>query len=131
MGKSIFENVDCVSFYVDDLDAGMAFYKEKLGLKLLWRAEDSCGLGMEHDITEVVLVTRNDIPVAQFKVESVDKVLPEIVAAGGKVTYGPFNIDIGRCAVISDPWNNQYCILDMTKGKYEVDKNGNVTGVKG
>lgn len=32
MEKPIFENVDCVSFYVDDLDKGIEFYKEKLGL---------------------------------------------------------------------------------------------------
>lgn len=58
------------------------------------------------------------------------KVLPDLLAAGGKVTYGPFDIDIGRCAVICDSWGNSYCILDMTKGKYEVDEKGNVTGVK-
>ena len=73
MKKSIFENVDCVSFYVDNLDDGISFYKEKLGLKLLWRTEEACGLGMDHDITEVVLVIRDDIPVTQFKVESVDE----------------------------------------------------------
>lgn len=102
MINSIFQNVDCVSFMVDDLDKGINYYRDKMGLKLLWRTEDSCGLGMDNDITEIVLVTR-DIPVVQFKVESVDQILPEIEAAGGKVTYGPFNIDIGRCAVIDDP----------------------------
>lgn len=55
-----------------------------MGLKLLWRIGDSCGLGMENDITEVVL-TSKDNPFVQFKVESVDKVLPDSLAAGGKV----------------------------------------------
>lgn len=53
----IFSNVDCVSFYVDNIDDGIAFYSLLLGLKLLWRASNSCGLGLENDITEVVLRT--------------------------------------------------------------------------
>lgn len=127
--NSLFENVDCVALRVEDLDAGIKFYTEKLGLKLLWRVDDTCGLGIDNDNTEVVL-TKRDVPMVQFKVESVDDSIPVITAAGGKVLYGPFNIDIGRCALINDPWNNKYCILDMTTGKYTVDGNCNVTGVK-
>lgn len=124
---SLFQNVDCVSFYVDHIDDGIAFYTA-LGLKLLWRAEASCGLGMSGDITEVVLVTKHN-PVVQFKVESVLAALPVFVQAGGKVDLEPFDIDIGKCAVVSDRWGNQYCLLDMTKGKYTTDVQGNVTGV--
>lgn len=129
MEKALFTNVDCVSFYVDDLDRGLKFYKDAMGLKLLWRAEKSCGLGMEEGITEVVLVNEHN-PMVDFKVESVADAIPEIVKAGGKVVYGPFDIDIGKCAVVSDLWENTYCILDMTKGKYTVDESGKVTGVK-
>ena len=100
-----------------------------MGLKLIWKTQDSCGLGMDHDITEVVLSTER-VPSIQFKVDSVEEVLPKILSAGGKVTSGPFHIDVGRCAIISDPWNNSYCILDMTNGTYQVDKNGNVIGLK-
>ncbi|MDD2647891.1 MAG: VOC family protein [Eubacteriales bacterium] len=127
--KSVFTNIDCVSFHVDSLDEGIAFYRDSLGLRLLWRTEDSCGLGMDEDISELVLTTR-DIPIAQFKVDSVDAVLPVFIAAGAVVDYGPFDIDIGRCAVIRDLFGNRYCILDMTNGKYATDENGNVTGVK-
>ncbi len=127
--KPVFNNVDCVSFHVDNIDEGIAFYRDKLGLKLLWKTEDSCGLLPERDIAELVLTTRN-IPIAQFKVDSVDAALPEITSAGAIVDYGPFDIDIGRCAVISDPFGNRYCILDMTSGKYTTDESGNVTGVK-
>ena len=45
--KALFNNVDCVSMYVDDLDKGIEFYSGQLGLKLLWRVNDSCGLGHE------------------------------------------------------------------------------------
>lgn len=124
---SLFQNVDCVSLYVDDIDEGIRFYSA-LGLRLLWRAGTSCGLGMDNDITEVVLVTEHN-PVAQFKVESVEEALPVFVEAGGKVELGPFDIDIGKCAVVADCWSNRYCLLDMTKGTYTTDAQGNVTGV--
>lgn len=124
----IFSNVDCVSFYVENLDDGITFYSKLLGLKLLWRASNSCGLGLENDITEVVLVTEHN-PVVQFKVDSVESALDRFLKAGGTLVYGPFDIDIGKCAVVKDKWENQFCILDMSKGKYTVDNNGNVTGV--
>jgi lactoylglutathione lyase len=127
--SSLFRNVDCVSLYVDNLDDGLAFYQEKLGLKLLWRAKNSLGLGMDEDKTEVVLVDEHN-PSANFYVEDVEKASEKIVEAGGKITYGPFDIDIGKCCVIQDPWKNTYCILDMSKGKYCVDEKGNVTGLK-
>ena len=128
MGKALFENVDCVSFYVDDLDDGIKFYSDSLGLKLLWRVEDSCGLGMQKGITEVVLVNRHN-PMVDFKVDSVEEALPQFLAAGGRLIYGPFDINIGKCAVVSDMWENEYCILDMTKGTYDTDADGNVMGV--
>ena len=129
MKNQIFENVDCVAFYVDDLEKGIFYYTQKMGLKLLWKTQDSCGLGMDNDITEVVLSTKR-VPSIQFKVDSVEEVLPKILSAGGKVISGPFHIDIGLCATISNPWNNSDCILDMTNGSYQVDKNGNVIGLK-
>lgn len=126
--KPIFTNVDCISLHVPDLDAGIAFYSEALGLKLLWRSGDSCGLGMPEDVTEVVLCT-NPNPMVDFKVESVEETLERFLANGGSCDYGPFDIDIGKCAVVRDRWDNRYCILDMSKGTYDTDETGNVTGV--
>lgn len=120
--------MDCVSFYVDNLDDGIDFYSHLLGLHLLWRTNGSCGLGLSDDITEVVLVNEHN-PTVNFKVDSVEKALLKFTAAGGSVEYGPFDIDIGKCAVVADKWGNRYCLLDMTKGTYNVDENGNVTGV--
>lgn len=129
MDSSIFQNVDCVSFYVDDLDNGISFYSNALGLRLLWRADYSCGLGMCDAITEVVLVNEHN-PQVNFKVKSVKSALEVFLDAGGKLEYGPFDIDIGKCAVVVDKWGNRFCMLDMSKGQYTVDVNGNVTGVK-
>jgi len=121
--------VDCIELYVSDLDEGIEYYCGSLGLKLLWCAETTVGLGMENGITEVVLQTDRKKMNVDFKVESVINSIDIAVNAGGKVIDGPFDIPIGKCAVIQDKWENQYVILDMTKGKYTTDENGNVTGV--
>lgn len=123
-------NVDCIEFYVSDLDEGIKYYCDSFGLKLLWRAETSVGLGMENEIAEIVLQTDRKKMNVDFRVESVVDSLEKITESGGIIIYGPFDIPIGKCAVIQDKWENEYVILDMTKGKYVTDKEGNVVGVR-
>ena len=55
--SELLKNIDCIEFYVSDLDDGIKYYCDSLGLKLLWRADTSVGLGMENDISEIVLQT--------------------------------------------------------------------------
>lgn len=125
----IFKNVDCIELYVSDLDDGIKYYCESMGLKLLWRTDTSVGLGMENDIAEIVLQTDRPFMSVDLKVESVAASIDKIIEAGGKVLDGPFEIPIGKCAVICDKWDNKYVILDMTKGRYTTDEHGYVTGV--
>ena len=125
----IFKNIDCIELYVSDLNEGIQYYCDSMGLKLLWRNEDMIGLGMENDITEIVLQSQRKQVLVDIKVESVDESIEKIKEAGGTVEYGPFDVPIGRCAVILDKWDNKYVILDMTKGRYVTDGDGNVTGV--
>lgn len=125
----IFKNIDCIELYVSDLNEGIQYYCDSMGLKLLWRNEDMVGLGMENDITEIVLQSQRKQVLVDIKVESVDESIEKIKEAGGTVEYGPFDVPIGRCAVILDKWDNKYVILDMTKGRYVTDGDGNVTGV--
>lgn len=126
----IFKNIDCIELYVSDINEGIQYYCDSMGLKLLWRNEDMVGLGMENDITEIVLQSQRKQVLVDIKVESVDESIEKIKEAGGTVEYGPFDVPIGRCAVILDKWDNKYVILDMTKGRYVTDEDGNVTGVK-
>lgn len=126
----IFKNIDCIELYVSDLNEGIQYYCDSMGLKLLWRNEDMVGLGMENDITEIVLQSQRKQVLVDIKVESVDESIEKIKEAGGIVEYGPFDVPIGRCAVILDKWDNKYVILDMTKGRYVTDEDGNVTGVR-
>ena len=126
--EPMFENVDCIQMHVDDLDKGLAFYRDALGLKLLWRTGLSCGLGMKKGLAEIVL-TLDHHDMVDLKVHDVESELPRFLDAGGKLITGAFDIDIGKCAVVADPWENQYCILDMTKGTYDTDQKGVVNGV--
>ena len=125
----LFTHVDCIELYVSDLDDGIKYYCGSIGLQLLWRAETSVGLGMENGMTEVVLQTDRKKMNVDFKVDSVVDSIERIIGAGGKVVYGPFDIPIGKCAVIQDKWENEYVILDMSKGKYVTDESGNVVSV--
>lgn len=127
--SELFKNVDCIELYVSDLDDGIKYYCNSMGLKLLWRAETSAGLGMYNDVAEIVIQTDRKKINVDFKVDSVVDSIERITDAGGKIIYGPFDIPIGKCAVIQDKWENEYVILDMTKGKYVTDKSGNVIGV--
>ena len=61
-------------------------------------------------------------------VASADAAAEAIVAAGGRVVVRPFDIRIGRCAVVEDPWGNRLVLLDVSKGLLVTDEDGNVVG---
>lgn len=127
--SGLFKKTDCIELYVSDLDDGIEYYCNSLGLKLLWRAETSVGLGMQSSVTEIVLQTDRERITVDFLVDSVAESAEKITGSGGKVIFGPFDIPIGKCAVVQDKWENEYVILDMSKGRYVTDENGNVIGV--
>jgi lactoylglutathione lyase len=126
--KSIFSYVDCIELYTPDIQKGIDYYCNNLGLKVIWKTESSVGLGMNEGITEVVLQNERKEMNVDFKVESVTKAVKDIEKAGGQILYGPFDIPIGKCAVVKDPWDNRYVILDTTKGTYITDEDGNIIG---
>src|SRR6056297_2793851 len=126
--KSLFTKVDCFRIYVPDLQKGLEFYSENLGLKIIWKTETAVGLGMDEDKTELVIQKERKGQEVDFKVESVEESVEKIKQAGGKIVYGPFDIKIGKCAVVKDPWENEYVILDSSKGTFITDENGNITG---
>ncbi len=78
--------------------------------------------------TEVVIQNEDKWQEVDIKVDSVLKAVEEIKDAGGRIVNGPFDIKIGKCAVIKDPWNNKYVILDDSKGTFITDENGNIIG---
>lgn len=128
MKKPLFEYVDCIRLYVPDLQKGMEYYCNSMELKLIWRTDSAIGLGMKEGVTEIVIQNEHSFQEIDIKVDSVADAIIEIEKAGGQIVSGPFDIKIGKCAVIKDPWNNQYVILDSTKGTFITDDNGNIIG---
>ena len=126
MRKSLFTKVDCIRIPVKDLQEGLKFYSEKLGHEILWKTEDSAGLILSDDKSEIVLYTEDKGLEIDFKVVDVVQAIKEFVQAGGELVTGPFDIRIGKCAVVKDPWENQYVILDTSKGLLKTDENKQV-----
>ena len=126
--KSIFNYVDCIRIFIPDLERGLEYYHHKLGLQIAWKTDSAIGLLMNDGKTEIVIQNEDNREEADIKVDNVEDTIKTITSAGGKVIYGPFDIKIGKCAVIEDPWNNKMVILDSTKGTFITDKNGNIIG---
>lgn len=122
------QTVDCIRLYVADLEAGLAFYRDQLGHELIWRSDEAVGLRMLNTATEIVLHTQQQELEVDFKVESAEAAVRRFKEAGGKVILPPFDIQIGRCAVVEDPWGNKLVLLDATKGSLVTDAEGNVIG---
>jgi lactoylglutathione lyase len=129
MSEPLFQKIDCVMFNVVDLDAALDFYSKTLGHPLLWRSPEAAGLGMPGTDTELVLHT--DLgPEVDLLVDSVDTALERFVEAGGTIIKKPFDILIGRCAVVRDPFGNTLVMLDQSKGNVITDATGRVLGVE-
>ncbi len=125
--KPLLLKVDCHSLPVPDLDAGVDFYRS-LGHELIWRDATGAGLRLPDSEAELVLHTAARPIETDFTDASVPEAVAAFTAAGGKLVHGPFDIRIGQCAVLLDPWNNPIVILDNSKGLLAVDDDGNVIG---
>ncbi len=128
MGKPLFRKVDCVEFYVTDLDAGLAFYRDQLGHELLWRTDHAAGLRLPESEAEIVLQDERPRQEVDFLVNSADDAAHEFEQVGGTILVPPFDIQIGRCIVVRDPWGNRLVLLDMSKGALQTDENKHVIG---
>jgi predicted enzyme related to lactoylglutathione lyase len=129
--RGLLRKVDCVQVPVPDLDSGLAFYRDRLGHQLVWRNQGAAGVRLADSDTELVLQTRQPEPEVNFRVDSVDQAVTRLTRAGGTVLVEPFDIPVGRVAVVADPFGNPLTILDLGKGRYVTDAAGNVTGVAG
>lgn len=121
--------VDCVQLPVPDLDAGLAFYRDRLGHELIWRTQTAAGLRLAASDTELVLNTQQPEPAVNFLVDSADQATRQLAQAGCTVLAEPTDIPVGRAAVVADPFGNPLTVLDLTKGLYVTDPDGNVTGI--
>lgn len=127
----LFQKVDAVTIPVPDLDAGLRFYRDRLGHRLRWRNDNlgQAGLGLAASDTELVLTTRLTYE-PDWLVGSADEAAAAVQAAGGRVVTAPSDIPVGRVAVVADPFGNTLVLVDLSKGHYVTDSTGNVTAVE-
>ena len=125
---ALLRKVDCIRLYVPDLEAGLAFYRDRLGHALIWRSDTAAGLRLPESDAELVLQTEEQRQEVDLLVDSADEAARWVEQAGGKVIVPPFDIQIGRCVVLEDPWGNPLVLLDMSKGSLKTEADGNVIG---
>jgi lactoylglutathione lyase len=126
--QPLLQKIDCVQLYVPDLGAGLAFYRDLLGHALIWRTEHAAGLRMPDTDAELVLQTQRERQEVDLTVDSADEAAIRITEAGGRIIVPPFDIQIGRCVVVQDPWGNALVLLDTSKGLLATDADGHVIG---
>ncbi|HLJ33673.1 MAG TPA: VOC family protein [Ktedonobacteraceae bacterium] len=111
--------IDCIMIRVDDIQAAAAYYAKVFGLRPRWSGDDSIGLIFSESDAEIVLHSDPDIPSSvevHYLVDDVVVAVAHYEAEGCSVLVAPFDITIGKCAVIRDPFGIRLCILDLTKG---------------
>src|SRR5688572_14331307 len=126
--KPLIRKLDCLRLYVTDLEAGLAFYRDRLGHELIWRSATAAGLRMPDTDAKLVIQTEKQRQEIDLLVNSADEAAKFIQHAGGKVIVLPFDIQVGRCAVVEDPWGNPLVLLDISKGLLATNSEGRVIG---
>jgi catechol 2,3-dioxygenase-like lactoylglutathione lyase family enzyme len=126
--EPLIRKIDCLRLSVPDLDAGLAFYRDRLGQQVIWRSESQVGLRLPDTDAEIVLHVEPQAPEIDLTVFSADGAAARFKEAGGKIVVPPFDIQIGRCVVVQDPWGNQIVLLDSSKGLLATDADGYVIG---
>jgi predicted enzyme related to lactoylglutathione lyase len=128
--EPLLRRVDAVTVPVPDIDEGLRFYRDALGHQLLWRNDDvgQAGLRLPDSDTELVL-SEHQVYEPAWLVSSAIDAADVIVQAGGQVVEGPLEIPVGAVVVVRDSFGNRLVLLDLSKGTYRTDAEGNVTGV--
>lgn len=128
--EPLFRKVDCIRVPVPDIEKGLKFYKDLLGHEIIWRTESAVGLKIPESEAELVIHTESDEPETDITVKSAEAAVDRFIQAGGSILSGPFDIPIGKCVVVMDPWANRFVLLDSSKGTFKTDSNGYVIGLK-
>ncbi len=115
----LLRKIDAVTVPVPDLDAGLAFYAAVLGQRPAWRDDGTgqAGLLVAEGDGELVLTTRLAYE-PNWLVEDVDAAVGVFTGHGGALVHGPFDIPVGRAAVVRDPFGNTLVLLDLSAGRY-------------
>ena len=116
----MFKKIDCVMIRVPDVPSAEKFYNEVFGVRTLWRDAGNAGLVFPNSDVEIVLHSNNNIPnkvEVHYLVDNVVSAVALYESKGCRILVPPFDILIGKCAVIQDPFGTTICILDQTSGR--------------
>jgi lactoylglutathione lyase len=122
--------IDCIMIRVNEVQAAARYYAKVFGLHPQWSADDSVGLLFPETDAEVVFHCDPNIPSSvevYYLVDDVVAAVAHYAAKGCEVLVAPFDITIGKCAAIRDPFGTRLCILDMTKGPRALNLVGSQT----
>jgi predicted enzyme related to lactoylglutathione lyase len=122
----LFQKIDCLRLPVPDLEAGLRFYRDALGHRLIWRSATAAGLMMPDSNAEIVIRTEGTGAETDLMVAAVAGAVDRVLASGGQLLRPSFDIAIGNCAVVADPFGNVLVLLDSSKGLLVTDDTGNV-----
>ena len=117
--KPILRKIDCVMIKVDDLEGAAKFYEQVLGLATKWSTANSIALGMPESEAEIVLHDDPQIPrecSVHYLVDNVKEAVAKLSVQGCGIVVPPFEVQIGMCSVVRDPFGNLLNLIDMTKG---------------
>jgi predicted enzyme related to lactoylglutathione lyase len=121
--------IDCIMIRVDDVEAAADYYAKVFGLHPQWSGDDSIGLVFPNADAEIVLHRDLDIPSSvevHYLVDDVVAAVAHYEEHGCHILAAPFDITIGKCAVIKDPFGTRLCILDLTKGLHPLNLTGSI-----
>ena len=111
--------IDYIMIRVADVDLSAAYYAKVFGLRPKWSGEGAVGLVFPETDAEIVLHRETNVPSSvevHYLVDDVVVAVAHYAAQGCEILAAPFDITIGKCAVIRDPFGTRLCILDITKG---------------
>jgi lactoylglutathione lyase len=129
MRNPLFRKIDAYLIKADDLASAVAFYGERLGHPVIWRTPEAVAFRLPETDAELV-VHAHLAPEVDLLVADVDEAYADLIAAGAKPLMPPFEIAIGRCARVEDPFGNPLTILDQSKGTFVTSSDHDVVGVE-
>ena len=117
--RGMLRKIDCVMIRVNAVEAAADYYANVFGLQPLWSGDGSIGLALPETNAEIVLHNDPNIPSpveVYYLVDDVVTAVGHYTDQGCDVLVPPFDITIGKCAVMRDPFGTRLGILDLTKG---------------
>ena len=105
MTHPLLRKVDAVTFQGAGSGRGACLLRQRFRTQLAKRRDRTAGLSLPDSDTEIVLTTEHGYE-PNWLVESADDAVRAVEEPGGSVLAAPFDIPVGRVAVVADPFGN-------------------------